>query len=207
MAEKTADATLVRLDRSALGEAKSLLFHAYRHEPTFQYLFDAKRAGYDQRVRSTLREGLELHFANHQDAIGLAEDDILVAVAFISSPGARVALADQFNWRIKMMLTAGLSSTRRYIEYHEQVQTVLPKDLHHHLPFIAVHPKYQSQGYGRRLMDAVEKICRESPGTCGIGLDTGNARYLSFYLKLGFEKVGEVRNGNVTDTVLFKRVN
>ncbi len=207
MVEKTAGATLVRLDRSALGEAKSLLFHAYRHEPTFQYLFDSKRPGYEQRVRSTLREGLELHFASEQDAIGLADEGVLVAVAFISSPGSRIALADHFQWRIKMMLTAGLSSTRRYIEYHEQVQAVLPRDLHHHLPFIAVHPKYQSQGYGRRLMDAVEGICRESPGTCGIGLDTGNARYLSFYQKLGFEKVGEVRHGQVVDTVLFKRVN
>lgn len=207
MVENAAEATLVRLDRSALDEAKSLLFHAYRHEPTFQYLFDSNRAGYDQRVRATLREGLELHFANGQDAIGITEDDVLVAVAFISCPGSRIALADQFNWRIKMMLTAGLSSTRRFIEYHDQVQAVLPKDLHHHLPFIAVHPKYQSQGYGRMLINAVENICRESPGTCGIGLDTGNERYLSFYLKLGFEKVGEVKIGNVVETVLFKRVN
>lgn len=82
MVENAAEATLVRLDRSALGEAKSLLFHAYRHEPTFQYLFDSNRAGYDQRVRATLREGLELHFANGQDAIGITEDDVLVAVAF-----------------------------------------------------------------------------------------------------------------------------
>lgn len=57
------------------------------------------------------------------------------------------------------------------------------------------------------LINAVENICRESPGTCGIGLDTGNERYLSFYLKLGFEKVGEVKIGNVVETVLFKRVN
>lgn len=207
MATETANVSLVRLDRSALGEAKSILFHAYRQEPTFQYLFEMDRAGYDQRVRATLREGLELHFAQGQDAIGLVDEDILVAVAFISSPVSRVALADQLNWRIKMMLTAGLSATRRYIDYHDQVQACLPHDLHHFLPFVAVHPKYQNKGYGRQLMDTIEGICRESPGTCGIGLDTGNSRYLDFYRKLGFETVGEVRLGHVVETVLFKRVN
>ncbi|AZZ92029.1 MULTISPECIES: GNAT family N-acetyltransferase [unclassified Hahella] len=199
-----ADTALVRLDRSALSEAKSILFHAYRHEPTFQYLFDSSRPGYDQRVRATIREGLELHFAHNQDALGLVDEDTLVAVAFIGSPEARFSLADQLNWRIRMMLTAGLSSTKRYIDYHEQVHACLPKDTHHHLPFIGVHPKYQSKGYGRMLMQVIEGICRESPLSSGIGLDTGNARYLRFYLGLGYEKVGEVRLGNVTETVLFK---
>ncbi|OZG73366.1 GNAT family N-acetyltransferase [Hahella sp. CCB-MM4] len=195
---------LVKLDRSALSEAKSILFHAYRHEPTFQYLFDASRPGYDQRVRATIREGLELHFAHDQEAIGLVDGETLSAVAFIGSPEARFSLADQFNWRIRMMLTAGLSSTKRFMDYHEQVHACLPEDTHHHLPFIGVHPKYQGRGYGRSLMKVVEGICKQSPKSSGIGLDTGNARYIRFYQTLGFKKVGEVRLGNITEAVLFK---
>ncbi len=197
-------AQLVRLDRSALSEAKSILFHAYRHENTFQYLFDANRPGYDQRVRATLRESLELHFAQEQDAIGLVDDDHLVAVAFISNSDSRVSLAEHFNWRIRMMLTAGLTSTKRYIDYHEQVRACLPKDCHHDLPFIGVHPKYQNAGYGRALMEVIEGICRESPRSSGIGLDTGNSRYIRFYTSIGFQKVGEVKLGGFTESVLFK---
>src|SRR5690554_2344625 len=114
-----AEPMIVRLDPSTVGEAKSLLYNAYRYEPTFQYLFDASRPGYDQRVRATIREGIELHFSHNQDAIGLVHDQSLVAVAFISSPDIRMNLADQINWRIRMMLTAGLPSTRRFIEYHQ----------------------------------------------------------------------------------------
>lgn len=29
---------IVRLDETAVNEARSILFHAYRNEPTFQYL-------------------------------------------------------------------------------------------------------------------------------------------------------------------------
>jgi len=199
-----AEPELVRLDPGALGEAKSLLYNAYRHEPTFQYLFDAARPGYDQRVRATIREGIELHFANQQDAIGLVSEGALVAVAFISRPELRMNLADQLNWRVRMILTAGLSSTRRYIEYHRQVTECLPSDVHHHLPLLGVHPQHQSRGYGRQLMLAVEKICRESPRSAGIGLDTGNSRYLKFYESLGYRKVGEVKLGKVSENVLFK---
>ena len=234
-----ADPELVRLDPGALGAAKSLLYTAYRHEPTFQYLFDASRPGYDQRVRATIREGIELHFSNQQDAIGLVAEgaegaqvatraaaevensqrrrrldmpqqcgdilaDVVVAVAFISRPELRMNLAEQLNWRVRMILTAGLSSTRRYIEYHRQVTECLPGDVHHHLPLLGVHPQHQSRGYGRQLMLAVEKICRESPRSAGIGLDTGNSRYLKFYESLGYRKVGEVKLGKVSENVLFK---
>lgn len=204
MLQAIAEPQLVRLDASAASEAKSLLFHAYRHEPTFQYLFDASRPGYEQRVRATIREGIELHFATEQDAIGLVAEDHLVAVAFIGSPEVRMGVTTRLNWRIRMSLTAGLTATRRFIDYHEQVLACLPGDVHHHLPLLGVHPKYQSRGYGRRLMLAVERICRDNPRSCGIGLDTGNSRYLKFYESLGYRQVGEVTLGKVVEKVLFK---
>ena len=136
---------IVRLDESSVKEAKSILYQAYHYEPTFKYLFDYSRPGYDQRVRATIRELIELHFQKDQDAIGVTLNDHLVAVAFIGSPNVRMKLSDQFNWRLRMMLTAGLSSTRRYIDYHEQVSECLPRDQHHELPLLGVHPKYQNK--------------------------------------------------------------
>lgn len=198
------DTQLVRLDKSALVEAKTILYHAYRDEPTFQYLFDHHRPGYEQRVRATLREGLELHFASGQDALGVLVDGRLAAVAFISTEDARSGLSHQFNWRIRMMLTAGLACTRRYMDYHEQILKLLPEGLCHYLPFVGVDPDYQRHGLGRRLMEAVEHICRESPVSSGIALDTGNARYIRFYTSMGYKPCGEIELGPVREVVLFK---
>ncbi|VTM11198.1 putative acetyltransferase [Pseudomonas aeruginosa] len=36
------------LDDGYSREVRSLFYHAYRHEPTFAYLMNAQRAGYDQ---------------------------------------------------------------------------------------------------------------------------------------------------------------
>lgn len=195
---------IVRLDESSFKEAKSIIYQAYRFEPTFKYLFDSERPGYDQRVRATIRELMELHFQKRQDVIGVSMDGLLVAVALIGSPDVRMKLSDQLNWRLRMMLTAGLSSTRRYMDYHQQVVACLPADQHHELPLLGVHPKYQNKGVGRLLFNAIEQVCAESSKSAGIGLDTGNSRYLEFYNRMGFATVGEVRMGGITEYVLFK---
>ena len=103
---------VVRLDESARNEAQSILYHAYREDPTFQYLFDHRRPGYDQRVRATVRELVDLYFEHEQEAVGVMVDHTLVAVAFVGEPELRLNLAQQLSWRIRMVLTAGFASTR-----------------------------------------------------------------------------------------------
>jgi len=197
-------AKVVRLESGAFAEAKAILYRAYKNEPTFKYLFDHRRSGYDQRVRATIRELINLHFSTGQDVIGLALDDHLIAVALVGSPNVRLNLTGQINWRLRMMLTAGMDCTWRYIDYHNQIHKCLPQDLHHELPLMGVDSKYRNLGYGKQLMNAIESICAENPRSVGIGLDTGNMRYLNFYKKLGYETVGEVTLGDVTESVLFK---
>ncbi len=69
---QTAIADIHMLDRGYSREARSLLYQAYRHEPTFGYLFEAERPGYEQRVRATVRELVKQHFlqdlARHRPA-------------------------------------------------------------------------------------------------------------------------------------------
>jgi ribosomal protein S18 acetylase RimI-like enzyme len=204
--DKDKQPVIVRLDASARNEAKSILFHAYRHEPTFQYLFDHKRPGYDQRVRATIRELLSLYFGLNQDAVGVMVDNSLVAVAFIGEPDLRLDLAEQLSWRLRMVLTAGFSSTRRYLDYHRQIKSLLPEPQAHQLPLMGVHPKYQNRGYGRLLLKTVEHLCEENPRGTGLVLDTGNSRYLGFYESEGFRTLGRIRLGDFEDYVLYRDV-
>lgn len=197
-------ARVVRLDPGAFTEAKAILYHAYKNEPTFKYLFEYPRPGYDQRVRATIRELINLHFATKQDVIGLALDNHLIGVALIGSPNVRLDLAKQLKWRMRMMLTAGMDCTWRYIDYHTQIHKCIPQDEHHELPLMGVDSKYRNMGYGRQLMQAIENICKENPNSSGIALDTGNARNLDFYKSLGYKVIGTVKLGEVEEQVMFK---
>ncbi|SHK65930.1 Acetyltransferase (GNAT) family protein [Marinobacter antarcticus] len=200
------ESVIVRLDVSALNEARSILYDAYRDEPTFQYLFNHRKPGYNQRVRATVRELVDLYFDLDQEAVGVMVNDTLVAVAFIGDPDLRLNLADQLSWRIRMVLTAGFASTRRYLDYHEKIRAMLPQPLAHQLPLMGVNPKYQNRGYGRLLLKAVQRLCAENPLGTGLVLDTGNNRYLPFYESEGFRSLGKIKLGGFEDHVLFREI-
>ncbi|MBK1874529.1 MULTISPECIES: GNAT family N-acetyltransferase [Marinobacter] len=204
--KKESDPVIVRLDISALNEARSILYDAYRDEPTFQYLFNHRKPGYKQRVRATVRELVDLYFDLNQESVGVMVNDTLVAVAFIGDPDLRLNLANQFSWRIRMVLTAGFASTRRYLHYHERIRAMLPQPLAHQLPLMGVNPKYQNRGYGRLLLQAVQRLCAENPRGTGLVLDTGNSRYLPFYESEGFRSLGKLRVGGFEDHILFREI-
>lgn len=204
--EKPAEPTIVRLDITARNEAISILVNAYHREPTFQYLFNHRKPGYQQRVRATIRELIDLYFELDQEAIGIMHKDSLVAVAFIGEPELRLDLSNQISWRIRMILTAGFASTRRYIDYHERIKALLPQPQAHQLPLMGVNPAYQNRGYGRLLLKSVETLCAENPRGAGLVLDTGNNSYLPFYESEGFRSIGTVRLGDFEDHILFREV-
>lgn len=131
------------LDDGYSREVRSLFYHAYRHEPTFAYLMDAQRAGYDQRVRACVREMVERHLGEELPAIGLFIDDRLVAAALITPPQRRLDITESWSWRLRMLFSVGLAATRRYLDYHRAVQACLPVGPHHQLPMLGVHPEYQ----------------------------------------------------------------
>ncbi|MNZ17213.1 Acetyltransferase (GNAT) family protein [compost metagenome] len=201
MPETTAEVRL--LDSSYIREIRSLLYHAYRHEPTFAYLFEADRPGFDQRVRATVRELTNQHFAEDLPAIGLTIDDRLVGVALVAPPQRRLDITESWAWRMRMLLTTGFRCTRRYLDYHAAVLGCLPPGPYHLLPLLGVHPEFQGKHLGEQLLNALHAWCEEAGGSKGLVLDTGNTRYLDFYQRHGYEELGEIALGPIREHVLF----
>lgn len=199
----TSPAQVRLLDSSYVREARSLLYHAYRHEPTFAYLLESERSGFEQRVRATVRELVNQHFAEEQPAIGLLVDDRLVGIALIAPPQRRLGMTESWGWRMRMLLTAGFRCTRRYLDYHAAIQACLPPGPVHLLPLLGVHPEFQGQHLGEQLLQALHNWCAEDSASQGVVLDTGNPHYLQFYKRLGYEEVGQVAVGPILEHVLF----
>lgn len=191
------------LDSGYAREARSLLYNAYRHEPTFAYLFEADRPGYDQRVRATVRELVNQHLLQDQPSLGLLVDDRLIAVALIAPPQRRLDVTESWVWRMRMLLTAGFRCTRRYLDYHAAVLGCLPPGAFHVLPLMAVHPQFQGQHYGEHLLEALHNWCANDVASHGLVIDTGNPRYLNFYERQGYEELGQVAIGPIVEHVFF----
>jgi len=191
------------LDGGYSREARSLLYQAYRHEPTFAYLFEAERPGYEQRVRATVRERVKQHFLEDLPAIGLLVNDRLIGIALIAPPQRRLDVTESWVWRMRMVLSTGFRCTRRYLEYQQAVLACLPSNSVHVLPLLGIHPQFQGQHYGEQLLMAVHNWCAEDPHSQGVVLDSGNPRYLEFYKRQGYEDIGEIAVGPIREHVFY----
>lgn len=198
-----APARICLLDEGYAREARSLLYHAYRHEPTYAWLFESQRPGYERRLRVLIREWLRQHFYLQLPAIGLLVEDRLVGLALIVPPLRRLGVADSWAWRLRMILGTGLGCTRRYLDYLAALASVVPSGPVHRLPLLGVHPQFQGQHYGEQLLQAVHDWCADDPGTQGVVLDTGNAHYLGFYQRQGYQEIGEIAIGPVRERIFF----
>ena len=204
MPESSATVAEVRqLDGGYSRETRSLLYHAYRHEPGFAYLFNAQRSGFDQRVRATVRELVKQHFLQDLPAIGLFIEDRLIGVALIAPPQRRLGITESWAWRLRMVLSTGFNCTRRYLEYHNAVLACVPSEAVHMLPMLGVHPEFHGEHFGEQLLQAVHNWCAEDETSEGIVVDTGNSRYLAFYKRQGYEEIGEVAVGPIREHVFF----
>ncbi|SEI16079.1 GNAT family N-acetyltransferase [Pseudomonas fuscovaginae UPB0736] len=196
-------ASIHLLDSGYSREARSVLYHAYRHEPLFGYLFESERAGYEQRVRATVRELVKQHFFQELPAIGLLVNDRLIGIALIAPPLRRLGITESWAWRMRMLLGTGFKCTRRYLDYQQAVLACVPSAALHVLPLLGIHPQFQGQHYGEQLLTAVHNWCAEDEHSQGVILDTGNPRYLEFYKRQGYEEIGEIAVGPILEHVFY----
>jgi GNAT superfamily N-acetyltransferase len=200
------DVAVMRLDERFNRQARSLLYHSYKDEPTFKYLLDAHRPGYKQRIRATIRELIRLHMDRGEFIFGVIhkEEDRLLGVAFFSDLQLKMDISKQLFWRLKMVLTAGFEGTRRFVEYFNDVQESLPSKNHRMVSLIGIHPDFQKQGLGKLLLESIHAITDQDVNSIGLFLDTGNNRYLDFYQSLSYEVFTELPLGQLKEFVLYR---
>lgn len=196
-------AEIRQLDSGYSRETRSLLYLAYRQEPSFAHLFESGRSGYEHRVRSTIRQLVKQHFLQEMPALGLFVADRLVSAVLIAPPQRRLGITESWAWRIRMLMSTGLRGTQRYLEYYHDVLACAPSEAVHVLPLFGVHPDFQGQRYGEQLLHALHDWCAEDKNSEGIVLDTGNGHYLEFYQRQGYEEIGEVAVGPVRERIFF----
>ncbi len=200
------DVEIVRIDDRYSRQARSLLYHSYKDEPTFQYLLDGHRPGYKQRIRAMIRELIRLNIDQGEFVFGVMHkaEQRLLGVAFFSDLELKMDISRQFMWRMKMVLTTGFEGTRRFVQYFNDVQDSLPAKNHRMVSLIGIHPDFQKQGLGKLLLEKIHELTDKDQNSIGLFLDTGNNRYLDFYKSLGYELFAELPLGVIKEFVLFR---
>lgn len=180
---------IVRLDKSLKRKVISLLIRSYDSESTYQYLLASHRTGYKQRLRATIREIVHIHFSKNEPVYGILDtrNDQVCGVALIVENKNRIDLSNNITWRLKMFLTAGFRSTRRYLEYQKNIRNLIPSDQYRIISLLAVEPAFQKLGLGTQLLNSIHDLCDSDSDCSGIYLDSGNPSYEKFYNSVGYQ--------------------
>lgn len=190
------------LSAEELKLAASLLFQSYHDDPVFLEIFNSDKEGYEQRLRASIREELNAFWQAKQPMVGVYLGDSLVGVACLNSPDDSVGSDRFWQWRLKMLLSAGYFSTKKMIEKEQKVTAAVPLKKFHILSFIAIHPLHQHHGFGHYLMAAVNTVLEEHENSEGIAVYATSGKFRTFFEDVDYKFVKDVTVGKVSGALM-----
>lgn len=184
--------------------AASVLYQSYYDDPLFMSIFRASERDYEARLRAAIREELSAFWNAGQPVIGLFQGEQLLGVACVVGPDSGIGSSRLWHWRLKMLLTAGLLSTRQMLDKEQKIHAAMPAKRYHMLAFIAVTPKYQHAGLGHYLLEAVDCLVDEDPSSAGIGVFVTLEKYQTFFADDHYQLVTPLSFNTVQGSLMFR---
>jgi len=175
------------------------LYALHLKSPTEKYLFS----------KFLIRKSLTL--GEHSLVITLDKGVIQAAASYeVDSGHAFKRVLNQLRWPflkevLNMQRFMSPAAFRFFNQYMRFTTSVRPKERHHYLVFIGVHPEAQGKGYGTQLLNEIHRIVDSDVHSVGIGLDTENAANIAYYQRFGYTLTGEKTIGDVTIYTLFRK--
>lgn len=181
----------IRKARSSdVGPAIAALGDAFASDPLMLYLFHENPAGVRAGAMGFFSILLRARIALDMPAHVLLQDEDVLGAAMgydTSRPKWPAELAEEMH----RFETATPGFPARLAAYADICDAHEPKEPHHYLGVIGVHPTLQGKGAGKALLDAFCASSQTDPKSHGVYLETTNSNSLQFYYRNGFELRGE----------------
>jgi len=126
--------------------------------------------------------------------------------------GANVMFAGQLtddtqpSWFDEFLKEAGPSAQDFFPRFIAATESVKLPEPHTYLIMLGVHPEFQGQGIGKKIIEQVEAMSRAIPGCKGVGLDTEEAENVKIYESCGFTVHGESSVDDLPVWVLWRPI-
>ncbi len=192
------------LNAEQLKMAASILYMAYHDDPLFMQIFRATETDYEKRLRSAIREDLAAFWQAGQPILGLLQGEQLLGVACITTPASDLSGDRFWHWRLKMLLTAGLLSTRQMLEKEQKIHAAMPAKRYHMLAFLARNPSYHHPAAMRTFLQAIDHWVDEDSSSEGIGVFVTLDKYLPLFQQHEYHQVARLDFQTVGGTLLFR---
>jgi ribosomal protein S18 acetylase RimI-like enzyme len=179
------------LRRAEREPAVRLLARAFRDNPLNVAVIRSPDPERRQRVNAHgLRSLLPVAHAMGR-VRGLRARGALAAVLIASPPGGHPLPPPSLVRRLRSLIGQGPAVSRRWSEVFAALAPLHPAEPHWYLGTLGVDPACQGLGLGRLLLaDWLADVDRDP---CCAYLETDRPENVAFYIRAGFETVGETR--------------
>lgn len=184
--------------------AASILYNAYFQDPLFKDIFKVAEEGYEMRLRSAIREELNVFWDAKQPMLGVYRASSLVAVTCLIAPNPDFGHGRYWHWRLRMLLTAGFLGTQSLLAKEKHVRENLPTPNCHMISFIGVHPQHQDQGIGHILLAGINEIIHQHSDSEGVAVYVTLDKCLSFFEDGGFKHVKKLQTAGINGRIMYK---
>ena len=195
---------IIELTADDRGDIIDVFVDAFHDYPLFTYLLkDADADKYGRQLRLLIGFFVDKRLMREWPVFGIREDDGLAAALTMSDPVFEPR-PQRLNAAFEELGKAVGSDVLERLEDFEAASAPHePNSLTCFVGMVGVRPSSQGRGYGRILMDRVEKLSRARPESTGVTLTTEVSENLTFYERLGYRILGTAKVGDITTWFLF----
>jgi Rho-binding antiterminator len=181
-----------RLGPESAEEVISVLADAFTGYPVMRHVLGPELESHHE---SLVRMFVMARVFRGEPMLGIRDGGTLIAAAIASFPGTAPTPTEFTALRDTTWQLLGAEAERQYAAYGEAVATFDFPPGAVHLNMIGARHGQQRRGLGRALLDAVQEIARDRPGSPGVELTTETAENVAYYTRQGFELAGHARIG------------
>jgi GNAT superfamily N-acetyltransferase len=165
-----------------------VLCEAFAEYPVMRYVL-GPGGDYPVRLRTLIGFFHGARVLREDPILGISRGGELVGVALCSLPD-RVAPPAMDELRERTWSELGADARARYDEFGRAWEPLGVAEPNIHVNMLAVPPRHQGQGLGRRLLERVHAMSREREDSRGVTLTTESAANVLFYERQGYRVVG-----------------
>lgn len=155
-------------------------------------------------VRQLMRSTLEVHLAARQPVFAIAPEQGVLGVSLVEEPGASLPLLAAAKQAARLLRGTGPSVTARAIRGLFALLRERPREPHHYLAMLAVHPRARGCGLARALLEDLHAVSAAHPDSTGVALDTSNPRNVTLYERFGYTVVSRLRVSGADTWCMFR---
>jgi GNAT superfamily N-acetyltransferase len=138
---------------------------------------------------------------------GLFVKGKLVSVCTYTTPESKTDWTEELAASVnKMRRRANDDSIRLIGEYSMKSRKFKTDTPHFYFNELAVAPKEQGNGYGKKMFKFVESECLKHPSAKGVWLDTPNPDNVKIYKHLGYKVKHRFKFYTLTECVMHKEI-